>query len=101
MKEKFYIEIKGIKLGIVTEDGEEYVQNVAAELEDKLNSIMSGQRRCTLIEAALFTAMSLQSKSDEDDKKIKNLETQVALYQTSMNRLKLDNEELRTRLAQR
>ena len=34
MKEKIYVEINGIKLGIVTEDGAEYVQSVAKELEN-------------------------------------------------------------------
>ena len=73
MKEKIYVEINGIKLGIVTEDGQEYVERIAEELRDKINAIIKAQRNCTLIEASLFTALNLQSKSDEDDKKIKNL----------------------------
>ena len=34
-----------------------------------------------------------------NQKKVKNLETQVALYQANMNRLKKENEELRSKLA--
>ena len=101
MKEKIYVEINGIRLGIVTEDGEKYVDEIAAELQAQLDSMMTAQRKCTLIEAALFTGMSLQSKCHEDDKKIKNLEAQLAIYQAQVNRLRVENEELRTRLAQR
>ena len=101
MKEKIYIEINGIRLGIVTEDGREYVEGVANELQETLNGIMRGQKSCTLLEASLFTAMNLQSKSNEDDKRIKNLETQLAIYQANVNRLRIENEELRTRLSQR
>ena len=101
MKEKIYVEINGIRLGIVTEDGSEYVEKIASELQAQLDKMMSAQRKCTLIEAALFTAMSLQSKCSEDDKKIKNLEAQLAIYQAQVNRLRIENEELRTRLAQR
>lgn len=101
MKEKIYVEINGIRLGIVTEDGREYVEKIAEELQEQLNSMMRAQRSCTLIEASLFTGMSLQSKCDEDDKKIKNLEAQLAIYQAQVSRLRVENEELRTRLSQR
>ena len=101
MKEKIYVEINGIKLGIVTEDGAEYVESIAAQLQSQLNEMMNAQRNCTLIEASLFTAMSLQSKCGEDDKKIKNLEAQLAIYQAQVSRLRVENEELRTRLSQR
>lgn len=101
MKEKIYVEINGIKLGIVTEDGAEYVEKIAEELREKIDAIIRAQRNCTLIEASLFTALNLQSKSDEDDKKIKNLETQLTLYQANVNRLRLENEDLRTRLLQK
>ena len=101
MKEKIYVEINGIKLGIVTEDGAEYVTKIATDLENQLKSMMKAQRNCTLIEAALFTAMNLESQRQENEKKIKNLDTQLALYQANVTRLKIENEELRTRLAQR
>ena len=101
MKEKIYVEIKGIKLGIVTEDGAEYVERIANELQEKLDTMMRAQKNCTLVEAALFTAMSLQSQNEENEKKLKNVETQLAIYQANVNRLRVENEELRTRLSQK
>lgn len=99
MKEKIYVEINGIKLGIVTEDGEAYVQNIVRSVQEQINQMTGAQKGCTLIEAALFTALNLQSKCEENDKRIKNLETQVSLYQSNVNRLRIENEELKEKLS--
>ena len=101
MKEKIYVEIAGIKLGIITEDGTEYVKKVANTVEEKINSMLKAQKNCSLIEAALFLAMDYCSNGEQDSKKVRNLETQVALYQANVNRLKKENEELRTKLSER
>ncbi|MBQ7353474.1 MAG: cell division protein ZapA [Clostridia bacterium] len=98
MKEKIYVEIAGIKLGIISEDGGEYVRRIAQTVETQINSMVKTQRSTSLIEAALFTAMNYCSKGEQDSKKVRNLETQVALYQANVNRLKKENEELRARL---
>lgn len=99
MKEKIYVEIAGIKLGIITEEGPSYVEKIASTVEEQITAMIKSQRNCSLVEAALFSAMSYCSKGEEDAKKVKNLETQVALYQANMNRLKKENEELRSKLA--
>lgn len=99
MKEKIYVEIAGIRLGIVTEEGAEYVEGVARAVEDKIKLMTKSQRNCSLVEAALFCAMNYYSSATEGEKKLKNLETQIALYQANVNRLKKENEELRTKLA--
>ncbi|MBQ8839718.1 MAG: cell division protein ZapA [Clostridia bacterium] len=99
MKEKIYVEIAGIKLGIITEEGASYVEKIASTVEEQITAMIKSQRNCSLVEAALFSAMSYCSKGEEDAKKVKNLETQVALYQANMNRLKKENEEIRSKLA--
>ena len=99
MKEKIYVEIAGIRLGIITEEGGEYVRHIASIVEDDISAMIKSQRNCSLIEAALFSAMNYCSRGEEDSKKVKNLETQVALYQANVNRLKKENEKLRSKLA--
>ena len=98
MKEKVYVEIAGIRLGIVTEEGASYVESIAKSVENTVNQMTKSQKNCSLVEAALFCAMNYYSTLSEDEKKIKNLETQVALYQANVNRLKKENEELRVKL---
>ena len=99
MKEKIYVEIAGVKLGILTEDGADYVNQIASRVNDDIKSLMKSQRNCSLIEAALFCSMNYCSQGGEDSMKVKNLETQVALYQANLNRMRKENEELRSKLA--
>lgn len=98
MKEKFNVEIAGVKLGLVSEEGKEYVDSVCASIEERLTQLMRSQRNCSLLEAALFCALDLYSSSEANEKKLKNLEAQVALYQVNVTRLKRENEELQTKL---
>ncbi|MBQ4511163.1 MAG: cell division protein ZapA [Clostridia bacterium] len=98
MKEKIYVEIAGIRLGIVTEEGATYVKEIAAGVENDVTKMIKSQKNCSLVEASLFTSMNYYSRATEGEKKVKNLETQVALYQANLNRLKRENEELRIKL---
>ena len=98
MKQKIYVEIAGVRLGIISEDGEEYVSEIAKKIDEKVKKMISSQRNCSLVEASLFCAMDSYSAAESDAKKIKNLEAQIALYQTNMTILKRENEQLRSRL---
>ncbi len=97
MKEKICVEIAGIKLNILSEDGRTYVEEVAKTVEDEVFEIIKN-KKCTLIEAALFCAMTHLGQGGESSVKVRNLETQIALYQANLNRLKKENEELREKL---
>ena len=99
MKQKFYVEISGVRLGIVSEEGQEYVENIARAVNDKINQMLLNQRHCSLVEAAIFCAMDFYSTGESDGRKVKNLEAQVALYQANVSRLKKENEELRAKLS--
>lgn len=98
MKEKIYVEIAGIKLGIVTEEGEGYVKEIAGSVENDIKKMTKSQRNCSLVEASLFLSMNYYSRATENEKRVKNLETQIALYQANVNRLKKENEELKLKL---
>lgn len=98
MKEKFYVEIAGVRLGIVSEEGKEYVEGIATAVNDKINKMIHSQKNCSLVEASIFCAMDFYSTASSDSRKVKNLEAQIALYQANVNRLKKENEELRAKL---
>jgi len=98
VKEKIYVEIAGIRLGIVTEEGASYVESVATAIENEIKAMIKSKRNCSLVEASLFSAMNYYSRATESEKRLKNLETQVALYQANVNRLKKENEELKSKL---
>ena len=98
MKEKFYVDIAGITLGIVSEEGKDYVDYIAKTVNDRIMSMTGTQKNCSLVEAAIFCAMDFYSTCESDEKKLKNLDSQRALYQVNVNRLKRENEELQAKL---
>ncbi len=98
MKQKICVEIAGVKLSLLSENGEEYVASVAKTVDEAVRGVMKSQKNCSLIEAALFCAMNYCSQGTDDSMKVRNLETQVALYQANLNRMRRENEELRARL---
>ena len=100
MKEKFFVEIAGVRLGIVSEEGKEYVESVANAVNERITKMLRSQKNCSLVEASIFCAMDFYSTGAGDSRKLKNLEAQIALYQANVNRLKKDNEELRAKLAE-
>ena len=94
MKQKICVEIAGVKLSLLSENGEEYAKTV----DEAVRDVMKSQKNCSLVEAALFCAMNFCSQGSDDSMKVRNLETQVALYQANLNRMRRENEELRARL---
>ena len=46
MKEKIYVEIAGIRLGIVTEEGSTYVQGVASAIENEIKTMIKTKKNC-------------------------------------------------------
>ncbi len=99
MKQKFNVEIAGVRLGIVSEEGQEYVEGIARAVNDRINQMVRSQKHCSLVEASIFCAMDFFSTGQSDARKVKNLEAQIALYQANVNRLKKENEELRAKLS--
>lgn len=100
MKQKYFVEIAGIKLGVVSEQGREYVEGVARDVSDIILNMVRTKKNCSLVEASLFCAMDFYSSSSTDSRRLKNLEAQIALYQANVNRLKQENEELRRKLSE-
>ena len=98
MKEKICVEIAGVKLSLLTEDGAEYCERVAKTVDEAVKGVMKSQKNCSLVEASLFCAMNFCSQGSDDSLKVRNLETQIALYQANLNRMRKENEELRARL---
>lgn len=99
MKQKYFVEIAGVRIGVVSEQGQEYVEGVAGEVDKIISEMLRTKKNCSLVEAALFCAMDFYSSGSTDSRKLKNLEAQIALYQANVNLLKKENAELRERLA--
>ena len=96
--EKYDLEIAGIAMTVKTDENEDFVSYVVDELDGKINEMVRKNPRCTKTEAALLCALEFGCDRARLDKRLKNLEAQVALYSANVNRLKEENTELKRRL---
>lgn len=96
--EKYDIEIAGIAMTVKTDENEDFVNYVVGELDSKINTMVAHNPRCTKTEAAILCALEYNCERARLDKRLKNLEAQVALYSANVNRLKEENTELKRKL---
>ncbi len=99
MMEKYDIEIGGIAMTIKTDENEDFVTYVVKELDDRITAMTTKNIHCSKTEASILCALDYCCEKIRLEKKVKNLEAQVALYTANVNRLKSENQELKEKLA--
>jgi len=77
MKEKYTLDIAGSMMTLYSEDPEEYVQEIAAILGKRINSLVMNNKRCSKTEAALLCALDYLDCKIKADLTIRNLERQL------------------------
>lgn len=100
MKNKHTVVISDIRINILTEESEEFVNEIVDLTENRIKEIVINGTHISKIEAALFCALDYCGDKIKAQKKLNNAEAQIALYLASINRLQIENDELRARLAQ-
>ena len=99
MKEKFQIEIADVPLSIISDEKEEYINALVTKLDGEIRDLTVRSKRCSKMDAALLIALDYCSEKQKADKRIRNLEAQVSLYDANLRRLREENAALEARLA--
>lgn len=86
MKKKYNVQIADIHLSILSDEPEELVADIVSQLNDRICTMTQQNRRCSKLDAALLYAMELLGEQQNYEKKIKNLEAQILLYESTANR---------------
>ena len=66
MKQKYTVTVAGMTVNIISDEQEEYVNGLVRLLDQRIEEMVSGNKRCSKTEAILFCAI------DYFDDKIKN-----------------------------
>jgi len=88
MKERYSIEIADIQLTILSDEPKEYVESTVAHLDETIRDMTVKNKRCSKLDAAILCALDFYSEKTKADKKIKNLEAQISLYDVNIRRLR-------------
>lgn len=99
MKERYSIEIADIQLTILSDEPKDFVESIVAHLDETIRDMTVRNKRCSKLDAAILCALDFYSEKTKADKKIKNLEAQISLYEANIRRLKEEAEQLRAAAA--
>ena len=95
MKEKYSIEIADIQLTILSDEPEEFVYATVNRLDEQVRDLTVKNKRCSKLDAALLCALDFLGEKTKCDKKIKNLEAQISLYEANIKRLRSELESVK------
>ena len=87
-KRRYELEIAGVEMAIISDEREEFVNRLANELDSGIADIMKANKRCSKLDAAILCALDYASDKSKAEKRVRNLEAQVALYDANIRRLR-------------
>ncbi len=97
-KRKVDVEIAGLKMSLVTDETESFVESVVRRVNDSMNSLLQSSRNRTRLDAALLCALDFCSDKLTAEKRVRNLEAQISLYDVNLRKARAENTELRAAL---
>lgn len=77
MKEKVTVTFAGNELTVVSEDGEEYVQNLAKVLDRRISEMVMVKNRCTKTEALMLCALDYLDATVKLKAEVRDLKEQL------------------------
>lgn len=99
IKRKVEFTVAGITMSLVTDEPDTFVNAVVKRMDDKMSALLHDMKRSRL-DAAMLCAIAFCGDKITAEKRVRNLEAQVSLYDVNMRRLKDEIAELKARLGE-
>ncbi len=87
-KKRYDLEIADVEMAIISDEREEFVMRLANELDSSIRYLLRHNKRCSKLDAAILCALDYSSDKMKAEKRVRNLEAQVALYDANIRRLR-------------
>ena len=99
MKQKLTIMIADVQMNIVTEESPEAVENLRRIVDRRIREIyLQSGNRCPKTEAALLCALDYCSDRIRAQRKVKAVESKLAMTEATLDELIAENEALKEEL---
>ena len=88
MKERYNIEISDIQLSVVSDEPEDFVNSIVEKINARVSDLIIRNKRCSKLDAALLCALDYCGECTKAEKRIRNLEAQISLYDANLKRMR-------------
>ncbi len=97
-KKRYEIEVAGVQLAIISDENEEFVLRTVETLDKEIREITAATKRSSNLDAAILCALAYYSDKVKAEKRARNLEAQISLYDANLRRFREENIALREKL---
>lgn len=94
-KKKYEVKIADVDMKIISDEREDIVLRLISQLDDQITSITKQSRSFSKIDAAILVALDHASNRLKAEKRVRNLEAQIALYDANLRRMREENIKLK------
>lgn len=98
MKDKHTINILGMSLTLVSEESDEYLNSLAAQIEERIKDMTMKSGRVTKMDAAMFCALDYLDLKIKAEERVGDAKKQFEDYERTIAELQAENSELRALL---
>ena len=95
MKQKYTIRVADVEMNVICEESPEAVEALVGLVDRKMREVLTGSKSCSKTEAALLCALDYCSEKIKIQRRLKSLESKLAMAETTVEELEMENEELR------
>lgn len=97
-KKRYEIVVAGCQLAIITDEREEFVNSVVETIDREIREVTAATKRSSNLDAAILCAIEYYSEKVKAEKRARNLEAQISLYDANLRRFREENLSLRSKL---
>ena len=97
-KKKYNLEIAGMPLTIVTDEPTSFVESIVNRLDERITEMTQSNYRISTLDACLLCAIDYLGDKMKAEKRIRNLEAQISLYEDNIQRLNDELDEAKAQL---
>ena len=97
-KRKVDLNVAGITISVITDEADIFVKAIEKKMDEEMTALLRNVR-LSQFDAAMLCAIDFCADKLSAEKKLRNLEAQVSLYEVNLRRLKNEVNSLKKKLA--